>query len=45
MIHNAPYLSTSLPIMTPCYSLWEVPYYYMGLKMYDLVAGSRALTW
>lgn len=45
MIANAPHLSNSLPIMTPCYSWWEVPYYYTGLKMYDFVAGTKALTW
>lgn len=41
----APHLATSLPIMTPCYSWWEVPYYWMGLKAYDLIAGRRALSW
>jgi glycerol-3-phosphate dehydrogenase len=41
----APHLASTLPIMTPCYSWWEVPYYWAGLKAYDLVAGSRALAW
>ncbi|KAG7670407.1 hypothetical protein Ndes2526A_g00159 [Nannochloris sp. 'desiccata'] len=41
----APHLTNSLPIMTPCYSWWEVPYYWAGMKMYDLVAGARALAW
>ena len=45
MLKNAPYLSNPLPIMTPCYAWWELPYYWAGLKLYDLVAGSRALTW
>eukprot|EP01025_Chloroclados_australasicus_P047045 TRINITY_DN5218_c0_g3_i1.p1 TRINITY_DN5218_c0_g3~~TRINITY_DN5218_c0_g3_i1.p1 ORF type:complete len:683 (-),score=94.91 TRINITY_DN5218_c0_g3_i1:228-2222(-) len=34
----APHLTKSLPIMTPCYQLWEVPFYWAGLKAYDLVA-------
>lgn len=41
----APHLASTLPIMTPCYSWWEIPYYWAGLKAYDLVAGSRALAW
>ena len=24
--------------MQPCYAWWEVPYYWAGLKAYDLVA-------
>jgi glycerol-3-phosphate dehydrogenase len=45
LLDNAPHLTSSLAIMTPCYSWWEVPYYWAGLKMYDLVAGTRALHW
>lgn len=41
----APHLARSLPIMTPCYAWWEVPYYWMGMKLYDLIAGTRALSW
>lgn len=44
LLDNAPHLTTSLPIMTPCYSWWEVPYYWLGLKAYDAVAGSQGLT-
>jgi hypothetical protein len=28
----------------PCYKWWEVPYYWAGLKAYDLVAGTQGLT-
>ena len=28
----------------PCYRWWEVPYYWAGLKAYDLVAGTQGLT-
>lgn len=29
----------------PCYHWWEVPYYWAGLKAYDLVAGTSNLVW
>ncbi|CAG9460486.1 unnamed protein product [Pedinophyceae sp. YPF-701] len=45
MLDNAPHLTRSLPIMTPCYSWWEIPFYWCGLRLYDLIAGTRALTW
>jgi len=38
MIENAKHLSGLLPTMTPCYKFYEVPYYWAGLKLYDLVA-------
>ncbi|KAJ8766056.1 hypothetical protein K2173_020572 [Erythroxylum novogranatense] len=43
VIENAPHLCHALPCMTPCFDLFEVVYYWMGLKMYDLVAGPRLL--
>ncbi|KAG7016335.1 Glycerol-3-phosphate dehydrogenase SDP6, mitochondrial [Cucurbita argyrosperma subsp. argyrosperma] len=42
-IENAPHLCHALPCMTPCFDWFEVIYYWIGLKMYDLVAGSRLL--
>ena len=45
VLDSAPHLATPLPIMTPCYAWWEVPYYWAGLKLYDLVAGSENLSW
>lgn len=44
LLENAPHLCNALPIMTPCYRWWEVPYYWLGLKAYDLVAGTQGLT-
>ncbi|KAK9832160.1 hypothetical protein WJX74_001006 [Apatococcus lobatus] len=44
LLENAPFLAHPLPIMTPCYKWWEIPYYWAGLKAYDLVAGSQGLT-
>lgn len=43
VIQNAPHLCHALPCMTPCFNWFEVVYYWMGLKMYDLVAGPRIL--
>ncbi|CAL5207767.1 unnamed protein product [Lathyrus oleraceus] len=43
VIDNAPHLCNALPCMTPCFDWFEVVYYWMGLKMYDLVAGARLL--
>ncbi|KAJ8623629.1 hypothetical protein MRB53_032159 [Persea americana] len=43
VIENAPHLCHALPCMTPCFDWFEVIYYWMGLKLYDLVAGSRLL--
>jgi len=45
LLGNAPHLSRSLPIMTPCYQWWEVPYFWAGMKAYDALAGSQGLTW
>ncbi|KAL7749877.1 mitochondrial glycerol-3-phosphate dehydrogenase [Sorochytrium milnesiophthora] len=39
----APYLSYQLPIMLPLYKLWQLPYYWVGCKAYDILAGSQAL--
>ena len=44
LLRNAPHLARPLPIATPCYHGWEVPYYWAGMKAYDLVAGTSGLT-
>ncbi|XP_060516807.1 glycerol-3-phosphate dehydrogenase, mitochondrial isoform X2 [Cylas formicarius] len=43
MLHQAPHLAHPLPIMLPVYQWWQVPYYWFGIKMYDVVAGSKTL--
>ncbi|MCO5589340.1 hypothetical protein L7F22_043306 [Adiantum nelumboides] len=43
MLRNAPHLCAPLPTMTPCYEFWEIPYYWSGLKLYDLVSGRQLL--
>ncbi len=39
----APHLSYQMPIMLPIYKLWQVPYFWVGSKMYELLAGSQKL--
>ncbi len=36
---NAPHLVHALDFVVPSYSWWGVPYYGVGLKVYDLLAG------
>lgn len=43
LLRIAPHLSRPLWLLTPLYKFWEAPYYYTGLKMYDLLAGSGRL--
>ncbi|KAF9474285.1 DAO-domain-containing protein [Pholiota conissans] len=40
-LQTAPYLSQMLPIMLPIYKYWQVPYYWSGCKMYDVLAGKE----
>ncbi len=39
LLRNAPHLVHNLPFVVPVYSWWEGPFYGIGLKMYDLLAG------
>lgn len=41
VIQNAPNLAQPLPLVTPIYSWPQVPYYWAGLKIYDLFAGQK----
>lgn len=43
LLQIAPHLSFPLPIMLPVYEWWQVPYFWMGIKMYDFVSGSKKL--
>ncbi|KFP06601.1 hypothetical protein N300_11994 [Calypte anna] len=43
LLEIAPHLSAPLPIMLPVYKWWQLPYYWIGIKLYDLVAGSQCL--
>src|SRR5690348_936217 len=41
LLRNAPHLVHDLPFVLPCYRRREVAFYGLGLKAYDLLAGSR----
>ncbi|CAM9600907.1 unnamed protein product, partial [Hapterophycus canaliculatus] len=41
MLQAAPYMNNPLPIMIPIYKWWEVPYMWIGAKVYDWVAGEK----
>lgn len=43
LLHNAPHLAQPLPFVLPSYKLWETPFYGIGLKMYDALAGAAGL--
>ncbi|XP_056884397.1 glycerol-3-phosphate dehydrogenase, mitochondrial isoform X3 [Takifugu flavidus] len=43
LLEIAPHLSAPLPIMLPVYKWWQLPYYWAGIKMYDVVAGIHCL--
>jgi glycerol-3-phosphate dehydrogenase len=36
---NAPHLVSNLPFVVPNYDWWEAPFYGVGLKLYNLLAG------
>src|SRR5689334_19987246 len=39
LLQNAPHLVTDLAFVVPNYEWWEAPFYGVGLKVYDLLAG------
>src|SRR5690606_14276074 len=41
LLANAPHLVRNLPFVVPTYDWWEGPFYGIGLKMYDLLAGRQ----
>jgi len=43
LLANAPHLAQPLAFVMPAYKIWEAPFYGVGLKMYDALAGSRGL--
>lgn len=40
---NAPHLIHHLPFLVPSYKWWEGPFYGVGLKIYDLLAGKLGI--
>jgi glycerol-3-phosphate dehydrogenase len=43
LLANAPHLVHNLSFVVPNYEWWEGPFYGIGLKMYDLLAGRQGL--
>lgn len=43
LLHNAPHLAQPLPFVMPSYHWWETPFYGIGLKAYDALAGKAGL--
>ena len=39
LLQNAPHLVNDLAFIVPSYEWWESPFYGVGLKVYDLLAG------
>ncbi|RKF55613.1 Glycerol-3-phosphate dehydrogenase, mitochondrial [Erysiphe neolycopersici] len=42
-LQTAPHLSSWLPIMLPLNNWWKAPYYWIGAKFYDLLAGAEGI--
>jgi len=43
LLANAPHLAQPLAFVMPSYKFWEAPFYGIGLKMYDALAGKAGL--
>ena len=43
LLANARHLAHPLPLLTPIYGALELPYFYTGLKLYDMLAGRANL--
>jgi glycerol-3-phosphate dehydrogenase len=43
LLRNAPHLAHRQAFVIPCYRWWEQPWYLLGLKLYDLLAGRRGI--
>lgn len=43
LLRTAPHLSHRLPLVTPLYKWREIPYIFSGLKLYDILAGTRGI--
>lgn len=43
MVRNAPHLAHRVAFIVPRYQWWEMPYYGIGLKLYDMLSGRLSL--
>ncbi|NPA74184.1 MAG: FAD-dependent oxidoreductase [Epsilonproteobacteria bacterium] len=43
LLRNISHLSKKISLITPIYRWWEVPYVYIGLKLYDMISGKYSI--
>jgi glycerol-3-phosphate dehydrogenase len=43
LLQNAPHIAHNRPFVVPVYDWWEGPFYGVGMKLYDLLAGRLGL--
>src|SRR5687768_14788433 len=43
LLKNAPHIVNKLDFIVPCYSLWQKIFYGVGMKAYDMLAGSHGI--
>jgi glycerol-3-phosphate dehydrogenase len=43
ILRCAPHLARPLELLVPCFSLWELAYFTLGMKAYDWIAGADSL--
>ena len=43
LLKNAPHVVRKQSFLVPCYSLWQIVFYGIGLKIYDVLAGKQSL--
>jgi glycerol-3-phosphate dehydrogenase len=43
LLANAPHVAHNLPFIVPIYDWWDGPFYGVGMKLYDLLAGKLGL--
>ena len=43
ILRNAPHLAHRCAFVIPAYAYWQVPFYGIGLRVYDLLAGREAI--
>ncbi len=44
MLTSAPHMNTPLPIIIPLHAYWEIPYMWVGVKLYEFFAGRDSQT-
>jgi glycerol-3-phosphate dehydrogenase len=43
LLANAPHVAHNLPFVVPIYDWWDGPFYGVGMKLYDMLAGKLGL--